>query len=150
MLKYLRIAVTVLSLTACVLISALWVRSYWWNDTVFGVIGSERLQLTSNCADLQLFVCPKAMFTVPPKWDYMRFIATPIPSKKRERIVARRLNAPLQGIELSGRHYLAVAFAALLAGVPWIGWSTRFSLRTLLIATTLVAVALAAIVYASR
>ena len=29
MLKYLRIAVTALSLTACVLLIALWVRSYW-------------------------------------------------------------------------------------------------------------------------
>jgi hypothetical protein len=29
MLKYLRIAVTALSLTACLLLVALWVRSYW-------------------------------------------------------------------------------------------------------------------------
>jgi hypothetical protein len=29
MLKYLRIAVTALCLTACVLLVALWVRSYW-------------------------------------------------------------------------------------------------------------------------
>jgi hypothetical protein len=32
MLKSLRIAVTTLSLTACVLLIALWVRSYWWAD----------------------------------------------------------------------------------------------------------------------
>jgi hypothetical protein len=32
MLKYLRIAVTALSLTACVLLIALWVRSYWNTD----------------------------------------------------------------------------------------------------------------------
>jgi hypothetical protein len=31
-LKYLRIAVTALSVTACVLLIALWVRSYWWVD----------------------------------------------------------------------------------------------------------------------
>jgi hypothetical protein len=35
MLKYLRIAVTALSLTACVLLVALWVRSYWWVDAVY-------------------------------------------------------------------------------------------------------------------
>jgi hypothetical protein len=35
-----------------------------------------------------------------------------------------------------------------VAAVPWIKW--RFSLRTLLIGTTLVAVGLAAIVYAAR
>ncbi len=32
MLKYLRIAVTALSLTACVPVIALWVRSYTWID----------------------------------------------------------------------------------------------------------------------
>jgi hypothetical protein len=32
MLKYVRIAVTALSLTACVLLVALWVRSYWHFD----------------------------------------------------------------------------------------------------------------------
>jgi hypothetical protein len=34
MLKYLRIAVTALSLTACVLLIALWVRSYWYYECV--------------------------------------------------------------------------------------------------------------------
>ena len=34
MLKYLRIALTALSLTACVLLIALWVRSYWWADAI--------------------------------------------------------------------------------------------------------------------
>jgi hypothetical protein len=34
MLHYLRIAVTALSLTACVVLVVLWVRSYWWIDTV--------------------------------------------------------------------------------------------------------------------
>src|SRR5688500_11249350 len=35
MLKYLRIAVTALSLTACVLLVALWVRSYWQLELVY-------------------------------------------------------------------------------------------------------------------
>jgi hypothetical protein len=30
MLKYLRIAVTAVSLMACVLLVALWARRYWW------------------------------------------------------------------------------------------------------------------------
>jgi hypothetical protein len=34
MLTYLRIAVTALSLTVCMLLSALWVRSYWSRDSV--------------------------------------------------------------------------------------------------------------------
>jgi hypothetical protein len=43
---------------------------------------------------------------------------------------------------------LIVLGASAAAAIPWVGY--RFSLRTLLIATTLVAVGLAAIVYASR
>jgi hypothetical protein len=43
--------------------------------------------------------------------------------------------------------FLAVA-AGTLAALPWIRW--RFSLRTLLIATTLIAVVLAAVAVASR
>jgi hypothetical protein len=45
-------------------------------------------------------------------------------------------------------------FLSLLTGIvaatPWINWSKRFSLRTLLIATTLVAVVLGLIVYVVR
>src|SRR5687767_13214300 len=36
--RYLRIAVTALSLTACVLLITLWVRSFWWIDVVEGPI----------------------------------------------------------------------------------------------------------------
>jgi hypothetical protein len=36
MIKYLRIAVTALCLTACVLLVALWVRSYWRSDWIEG------------------------------------------------------------------------------------------------------------------
>jgi hypothetical protein len=45
-------------------------------------------------------------------------------------------------------HWLLVLFTASLAVAPWIKW--RFSLRTLLIATTLVAALLGAIIYAAR
>jgi hypothetical protein len=48
------------------------------------------------------------------------------------------------------RHWtLAFAFV-LFVITPWIRWSKRFSLRTLLIATTLIAVALGLIAYANR
>jgi hypothetical protein len=47
--------------------------------------------------------------------------------------------------------YWAVVFfaslSALFACIPWLPWSNRFSLRTLLLATTLVAVTLGVIAY---
>jgi hypothetical protein len=48
-------------------------------------------------------------------------------------------------------NWLLVLVFATLAAVPWLPWwSKRFSLRTLLIATTLIAVILGAIVYAAK
>jgi hypothetical protein len=46
------------------------------------------------------------------------------------------------------RIWVTVLFAAALAGVPWLRW--RFSLRSLLIATTLVAVVLGVIVHLNK
>jgi hypothetical protein len=47
-------------------------------------------------------------------------------------------------------HGLGAMVFAMLATAPWIRWSSRFSLRTLLIATTLVALVLGLIVWAAR
>jgi hypothetical protein len=52
------------------------------------------------------------------------------------------------GDDLHLQNWLLIILTAALAGVPWIRW--RFSLRTLLIATSLVAVVLGLIVYAVR
>jgi hypothetical protein len=45
-------------------------------------------------------------------------------------------------------HWFIALSITMLASVPWIRWSKRFSLHTLLIATTLVSVVLGLIVYA--
>jgi hypothetical protein len=60
------------------------------------------------------------------------------------------------GEELAGVRFTVLPYSSLVllsatfATVPWIRWSKRFTLRTLLIATTLVAVILGAIVYAAK
>src|SRR5688572_20306712 len=49
MLKYLRIAVTALSLTACVLLIALWVRSYWRADRLhWSFAGKQSIAVASK------------------------------------------------------------------------------------------------------
>jgi len=47
-------------------------------------------------------------------------------------------------------HWFAILTFATLSVVPWIRWRTRFSIRALLIGTTLIAVALGIVVYALR
>jgi hypothetical protein len=46
--------------------------------------------------------------------------------------------------------WCCVAFFAALSAAPWFRWTWKFSLRTLLIATTLIAVMLGLIVWAVR
>jgi hypothetical protein len=47
-------------------------------------------------------------------------------------------------------YWFLAGFAAMLAAAPWFRWSKRFSLRTMLIAMTLIAVLLGMIVRISR
>jgi hypothetical protein len=49
---------------------------------------------------------------------------------------------------ISAPQWFLMLFTVLLASSPWIQWFRQFSLRALLIATTLVAVMLGAVVYA--
>jgi hypothetical protein len=47
-------------------------------------------------------------------------------------------------------HWFLVIISVALTAVPWLRWKRRFSLRTLLVATTVVALALGLIIYATR
>jgi hypothetical protein len=149
MLKYLRIAVTVLSLTACALLVALWVRSYWCVDVVSAHIGN-RYRITGVSF-------PGAVgFAVGENRSSLPRSSLSLPT-----------DAFLQTHELNGRKYPSrvwgmvhldsssslipiwclVLFSAAIGVVPWmhnLRW--RFSLRTLLIATALVAVGLGIVV----
>jgi hypothetical protein len=47
-------------------------------------------------------------------------------------------------------HWLAALIFSIIGAIPWLPWCPRFSLRTLLVGTTLVAVVLGVIVWAIR
>jgi hypothetical protein len=51
---------------------------------------------------------------------------------------------------LGGPIWIPTVILGSIAAAPWLPWSNRFSLRTLLIATTLVAVVLGVIVWSSH
>jgi hypothetical protein len=142
MLHYLHIAVTALSLTACVLLVALWVRSYWWRDRVTGqsyILGA--VYLWSHDGQLS---CVSDRNRVLPHWEidtnyysrahHMEFFF-PWGWATKKRVIA-----------IAFPHWFAVFLFALIAIAPWLRLARRFSLRTLLIATTLVAVALGMVV----
>jgi hypothetical protein len=121
MLHYLRIAVTALSLTACVLMVSLWVRSYYRLDTMRPWTGHA-----ISCWRGRLFI-----LSIDEKFLYGANVR---PGDLQPTTI------PILSLTL---------FAAGCAAAPWIGWSKRFSLRTLLVATTLVAVGLGGLVVLS-
>jgi hypothetical protein len=152
MLKYLRITVTALSLTACVLLVALWVRSYYTIDVfqyrisaqhVFG-IGSHSGQC--NASKFLSNVWPKT-------WGYFHHeVVSPL---ETDTDVAFDLSPVLivqrwgpNNITIFSPHWLVASLFMVIAAVTGLRW--RFSLRTLLIATTLVAVTLGVVIYLAR
>jgi hypothetical protein len=172
MLKYLRIAVTAICLTACVLLVVLWVRSYSWWDTVEKRTSSWLLRGSSARGRL-------CFSHIDPSRD---------PAYKTARVVSDTLDGlgnsqPFLSLEIDDSHpmsfggffgleyrdntdisksvydisrsvimpyWLPVFLSGVFAAIPWIHWSKRFSLRTLLIATMLVAVGLGFIIWAAR
>jgi hypothetical protein len=186
MFKYLRIAMSALSLAVCVLLVALWARSYYACDRMSGrVAGRASIILVSYTGRLSAVAIEGKHL----KWNFPRWDSGPIlptttfpPSDRQIDWVttnvvwptrttkgfgwiyrsmylnrpngeigwdSRGLSGRSQGAISSGGimpHWFAFMSFAFLAAVPWIRWSKSFSLRTLLIATTLVAVALGVVV----
>jgi hypothetical protein len=141
--RKLRITWTVFCGIACVLLCALWVRSYWYGDYLEhfdsdgeGVeLGSIRgVVYLSHTIDIARGVIPRwelgsygVDYNVPAPWSF---------------------ELDLSPIGLAAPHWLIATLSTFFVALPWL--PRRFTTRTLLIALTLVAVALGAIVYATR
>jgi hypothetical protein len=146
MLKYLRFAVTALSLTACVLLIALWVRSY-------SILDSWQDHKLGKTWHIQSYRGRIILFTLPRFWErgysrvpiHMRLTADKHPISGSDKRMANWGRA--NRICVVPCWTVVLCSAALTFG-PWIQWSKRFSLRTLLIATTLVAVVLGVVMAA--
>ena len=118
--RYLRITVAVISLVACMLLIALWVRSYWWSTTfTIPLLSPSTLQeVVSTGGRIRCYL--------------------PIPPA----------NNHLSGVPNSFvlPYWFPVLFTAVLAAALGIRRPFQFSLRTLLIAMTIIAVWLGLIV----
>jgi hypothetical protein len=147
--RKLRIAWSVACAIACVLLIVLWVRSYWWDDGITclrncpiggahsaaGHIIFDRIESVSS-AEAEWYVHTTQITSAPTESENIPSVWWMETGHHRELIVPHWFFAAVFGM-----------FAAVPALLPskW-----RFSLRTLLIATTLVAVVLGLIVYAVR
>jgi hypothetical protein len=155
-IRYLRIVVTAMSLTACMLLVALWVRSYWRYDW-FGNLSFIPQGNNSLPKDGCLVESANGVLIV----LYIGKVRESYSGVSRLigssdwRVTGDEWESAWNGfrakvypngiIRVSVPHW----FLALLTGTAAaLSWSKcRFSLRTLLIATTLVAVVLGVIVW---
>jgi hypothetical protein len=142
-----------------VLLIVLWVRSYWYRERIIlGLYGNHALQFGHVLGQVRLhwFEQPGLDFWQPSDsiwgrskqliadWKLERSASKDFPGLRPEfgRICGK------SGWVLYLPYWFPVLVAGTVAIVPWLRW--RFSLRTLLIATTLVAVLLGLLVYAAR
>jgi hypothetical protein len=131
----------------CLLLIALWMRSYWWSDSRGWVFSNQHAVVIESIAGRCLFSFgpPSAMGPTP----------TIFTAEVQSRF--NHLYIDLNGPKLALRHHqyagvtlfsipysLAVILSSCASIAPWFRW--RFSLRTLFIAMTLVAIVLGVIV----
>jgi hypothetical protein len=153
--RKLRIASSTICRIASVLLVVFWVRSYWWIDEII------RVSPTSVCE-----CCTYDGQIVFSKSDDARTASAYMSSRGEGWLLNaapvetwHKVSPPLLGQRIirafsTKQNEFAVPFwassliAVTLAAFPWIRW--RFTIRTLLIATTLVAVVLGLVVYTTR
>jgi hypothetical protein len=171
LVRLLRIAASVVCLTMCVLLVALWVRSCLrFDQIIHRTSATEYVALTTARGQVAFGGDNDAILANVFKRDWMHrgFSMKGVNNKTGSPIAVFPVNLPNSAIlllphfhspfvasrngstsyELSLPYWLLVLTSAAFGAIPWIHW--RFSVRTLLIATTLVAVMLGLIVYAAR
>jgi hypothetical protein len=142
-----------LSLTACVLLVALWVRSYFqgdswfvkildWQFDTFSTQGYTESTNLTGMEDGEDGLIRLEYYGFPPDEPPSLWFGF---NKSRTRLGFAYVTTD-EGKFLILRHWLLALLFAVGAALPWLPW--RFSLRTLLIATTLVAVVMVVIVLA--
>jgi hypothetical protein len=145
LIRGLRIAWSVWWGILCVLLIGLWVRSYWRVDVVSATIKSERIIGHSVKGRLRVSVAEGSDLTDRPPWEVVSFPPQAGPSD--ESFWAFTIQTTTTDTYASFPLWLLTLICAVLASLPWIAW--KYSLRTLLIATTLIAVVLGLAVWSS-
>lgn len=145
LIRWLRFAVSAVCLLALVGLIVLWARSYWWRESLWGWLPTPGyLQVTSEYGGMMIIVTTEHS---PSRWSISSKQAFPL---YRYWEIALQNNGVWRGVTIFVPHWFLLLLYAALAFVPWLPWSTRYSLRTLLIVTTLVAAVLGLIVWMAK
>ena len=162
--RYLRILWTVFCGIACLLLIALWVRSYRWNDIILCIthssgsswFGTYESDSSSTTVESEFGVI-KLCWVKPPDLAHDSWIFRsettdqPIIEKIEMGYLGLKTEKTWYGRLFAVSHRTLLFAAVLLTAAPWLrSLRWRFSMRTLLIVTTLVAVVLGMIVWQVR
>jgi hypothetical protein len=151
--RKLRITWSVAWGVAAVLLVVLWVRSYWWGDRICGVLsqGAPSVTLMSNRGEIH-FVAFQGFGNFPSGLEVASLELAKHPDEFPQ--LHTRLGFAFEQIPdlllLSIPVWFVVLISGIIAAVPRLKLSNRFSVRTLLIDTALVAMALGLVVYIAR
>jgi hypothetical protein len=151
--RKLRFAWSVVWGLAAVLLIALWVRSYRWEDVITAPgDGSRRFGSAEGWITIRWTEPRWKEMRRPPNLNFKKWQVVSLSVEEREQKLARthvKSRPPQFGFVDAGAvqfpYWLATMVCVGMSAALWIRW--RFSLRTLLIATTLVAVVLGLIVW---
>ena len=138
-LRYLRIAFSATCVLVAVLLCALWVRSYWRGDALT-YWGWRYADVSSSSGYVGFTQRPNYNFNLSPRWKYRNF-----PARDTHHF-QWVWESDFIGIRVP--MWLLVIPFSTVAAISWVykpAW--RFSLRTLLLATTLVALGLGLFVW---
>jgi hypothetical protein len=142
-----------------VLLIVLWVRSYWWYDS-FAYFPTSRSYGVGSIQGELVFAATNfgpglssIKLGPQPQWSAHSEYITPttgFPLMRDGRPVPRTMGfgwfPAVNWLYVFVPHSFPIVIVVAIVPAPWAPWQNRFSLRTLLIATTLVAVVLGLIV----
>jgi hypothetical protein len=149
--RKLRIAWSTACALACVLLIALWARSYWIQDGLGRPILTPS-ETTVDCVVSSrgvLAIVRQTVLTTPnsgftPNWSHSA-------TSPHWNVPGRFLwSHDGKDFLIQFPTWLPVILLAAATGSPWLGLKLKFSLRTLLIATTLIAMVLGLAIYTAR
>jgi hypothetical protein len=148
-----RIAWSVLWGAVAVIAIVMWIRSYWRLDTVEVTTQSRRLSLVSALGIVKFYHQysddVSGPFLYVDSTDIDDMLAGGIRWQERDLTFGFGFDSIPQPMEISFQCWFLVLAVVSTATASWLP-TGRFSLRTLLIATTLVAVVLGLAVWATR
>ena len=133
---------------ATLVLVVLWVRSYWHGDGIETQRLHKRWLVASCDGGVSIGWSETTYGGRDRQWGYIH--EQPTDCHLPPSFFGFRCELVPGNSSVVSLYWFPVAIAAAVATIPWVSWSTRFSLRTLFIATTLVAAVLGWIVWVSR